>query len=99
MRRSRGKALPDAIKEQVRRRSRGLCEIEHGDCPGPAAHFHHRQMRSAGGPHTVDNLMHLCLPAHHRIHADPGTAYRLGWLVRRGQDPMTTPWVSRDLSS
>jgi hypothetical protein len=77
-------------------RSRGHCEIEHLGCPGFAAHFHHRQMRSQGGAHTPENLLHVCVPMHHRIHADPGAAFRAGWLVRRSEDPATVPWVSRD---
>lgn len=88
--------IPDEVKAEVRARSRGRCEIEHPDCSGYAAHYHHRQLRSQGGPHTAENLIHLCATMHRRIHGHPEASYRLGWLVRQGADPLTTPWTSRD---
>jgi 5-methylcytosine-specific restriction endonuclease McrA len=75
-------SIPSAVREQVRRRSRGLCEF--GGCPTRAAHMHHRLPRSAGGPHTVDNLADLCGSHHRWVHAHPRESYELGLLVRRG---------------
>ena len=71
----------------VRRRSGGRCEIEHPDCSGSAAHFHHRQLRSQGGPHTAENLMHLCALAHYEIHARPERAYGAGLVGAPGRGP------------
>ena len=73
--------IPSEVREVVRRRSRGICEF--GGCPRPAAHMHHKLPRSAGGPHTVDNLADLCASHHGYVHSHPRESYDLGLLIRR----------------
>lgn len=89
-RQSRAKAggVPAHIRVEVERRSHGLCQAMLRGCTVVASHVHHRQMRSQGGKHTLDNLVHLCQHCHHNmIHGRPAWAYEHGWLVRRGDDP------------
>jgi 5-methylcytosine-specific restriction endonuclease McrA len=73
--------IPDDVREAVYRRSGGWCEFD--ACLKRAAHLHHRLPRSAGGKHTVDNLVDLCGAHHAWIHSHPVDAYALGWLERR----------------
>ena len=72
--------VPPEIRDAVTARSGGLCEWP--SCPNPATDLHHKQMRSQGGKHTVDNLAHLCRGCHDRIHANPAQSYEAGWLIR-----------------
>ena len=79
-----GQKVPPKIREAVERRSGGYCEAAcNGNCSRQAAPMHHRLPRSAGGPHTEANLLHLCDNCHRYIHAHPGYSYEQGWLVRR----------------
>lgn len=81
-------------RKAVQERSGGLCER----CAQlPAAHVHHRQLRSQGGSDLPSNLLHICSPCHVTIHAQPSTAYENGWMVRSWADPAATavrtrPW-------
>lgn len=83
-------AVPLRIRRQVSDRSGGLCEL---GCGRVAVHTHHRLMRSQGGGHELANLLHLCAGHHIDTHAHPERSYRLGWLVRRGNDPAAVPVV------
>jgi hypothetical protein len=38
-------------------------------------------------PHAVENVVRLHDSCHRWVHANPERSYRLGWLVRHGQDP------------
>lgn len=68
------KEIPPANRALVRKRSGGICEICHVQ---PATDVHHRQYRSRGGSHDVENLIDACGPGnvfgcHGRAHgADP----------------------------
>lgn len=76
--------------------------------PGGGA-LHHRLPRSAGGGDTAANLMlvhgGVTGGCHNltewSIHQNPTRSYRLGHMLRRGQDPETAPppVVERDLRS
>jgi hypothetical protein len=81
----------DAVLSAVERRSRGICEL----CSeAPAVQFHHRKMKSAGGPDISDNLMHLCRSCHHEaVHANPDWAYRHGLLLRRSSTMFPAPVI------
>lgn len=68
------------VKKAVRARSGGWCEFP--GCDRSADHFHHRLMRSHGGPGTVENCAHLCQHHHDHVHANPAESYRNGMLVR-----------------
>ena len=70
-----------AAKEAVRRRSKGYCEARTAVCTGQAEHAHHRKMRSAGGSHSVVNLLDACHPCHDWIHAHPEESYERGLLL------------------
>jgi len=73
-----------AAKEAVRLRSRGYCEVGSvGRCRILGTQAHHRLMRSQGGGHEVDNLLHVCGPCHDYIHANPEYSYERGWLLHR----------------
>jgi hypothetical protein len=41
-------------------------------------------MRSHGGKHEADNLLHVCHSCHLEIHAHPSRSYEQGWLNRSG---------------
>lgn len=74
-------------REAVIWRSRGLCEANwQGVCPpGPHAgeHVHHRRLRSQGGTHDVENLLHLCRIVHDHAHnVDRVGAEQRGIIVR-----------------
>lgn len=75
-------------RQLVIERSGGLCEANWpGVCkPGPHAgqHVHHRQLRSQGGDHSLDNLMHVCEVVHHHAHnVDRAGAEARGIIRRR----------------
>ena len=75
--------IPAANRDAVGRRSNGWCEIIHLNCSGRATEVHHRLMRSQGGGHDVDNLLHLCGAGHRLVHDNPEHSYGKGWLLHR----------------
>lgn len=72
--------IPLEVRYAVQDRSGGVCEVE--GCKNPAEEMHHRRMRSAGGKHTVDNLLHACGSHHRHIHRNPAWSYRRGYLLK-----------------
>ncbi len=88
--------FPPKVKKVVRRRSMGWCEMP--GCTRAADHFHHRLLRSQGGPGIAENCLHLCGHCHHYVHHDgmttlveiPDEAYPIplsharGWIIRAG---------------
>lgn len=72
-----------ATKETVWARSRGFCEAAATGCYGPGTQLHHRLMRSQGGGHGSENLLHVCSMCHDFIHANPEYSYERGWLLHR----------------
>lgn len=86
--RTRRDTLPRSVRLAVQARADGLCEA----CGmGGPDHIHHRQLRSQGGQHVLDNLIHVHHGCHEQIHANPTRSYALGLMVRRGVDPATVP--------
>jgi hypothetical protein len=81
--RKRAKKTP-GVRAIVRRRSQGVCERCRA---AEATQFHHRKMRSQGGPDTEINLAHLCWSCHHWAHHAGEEAYESGWLVRSYEEP------------
>jgi 5-methylcytosine-specific restriction endonuclease McrA len=82
--------VPDDVREAVWQRSDGLCEAQvPWRCLRYARTLHHKLPRSAGGPHTLDNLIAVCSfdgsrdGCHEYIHAHPAESYDRGWLIRR----------------
>lgn len=83
-----GTSIPLRVRRAVKARSEGNCEV----ClMSGADHMHHRLMRSQGGEHTVENLLHVHWGCHEDIHLNPARSYELGHLVRRGADPAQIP--------
>ena len=81
--------MPRAVAEAVHARAGGVCEvlIPWAGCTGSAEHIHHRQLRSQGGAHDLDNCLAICHRCHSFIHAYPARSYECGWLVRSVDSP------------
>jgi hypothetical protein len=82
--------MPPSVAEAVTTRAAGACEA----CRfalGEKGHLHHRKLRSQGGKHTVENLIHVHDRCHVEIHARPELAYSLGLMVRSWLDPADVP--------
>ncbi len=75
------------VKDRARRGASHWCEAKLPGCSGGVQHFHHRLLRSHGGPGTLENCAALCGRCHSWIHANPDWAYRHGWMVRSLNDP------------
>lgn len=87
---------PRYIKEQVWGRCGGACEFcGFGISTIRQMHVHHRKMRSQGGDWSLPNLMGVHQACHNTgsfsIHANPARSYKLGHLVRSGDDPAAIP--------
>jgi len=82
--RPKSTAIPAEVRDLVRARSQGRCEVFDGSarCASDAHHMHHRLPRSRGGEHTADNLLHVCASHHHEIHTHPQWGYQHGYLLR-----------------
>ena len=80
----KAKGIPPKVRAEVLERSHGLCEIAHGPHVHKADHLHHILMRSQGGKHDADNMIHVCHEWHTYIHANPAISYEEGWLRRSG---------------
>ena len=87
------KRMPTAVASAVLDRADGMCEaLVAGVCVGTADQIHHRQMRSQGGAHSVENCGAVCHACHTYFHRNPAWAYEAGWLVH-GWDTPTWPPV------
>lgn len=80
--------IPHSVRRAVTARSGGWCE---GGCGRPAAHVHHRKLRSQGGTHDPVNLAHLATVCHVWAHANPLEAVALGLIVPSWADPAEVP--------
>lgn len=89
--------IPQDVAETVKERSQYFCEamIPEAGCNGQGQHLHHRRMRSQGGVHTVQNLVHICESCHSYIHHHPAISYTKGWLVKSTRDPDHEPFLRR----
>jgi hypothetical protein len=73
------------VCDEVRRRSRGICEAQiPGVCTRYARHVHHVILRSRGGPDEAWNLLDLCVACHDHVHHFPGWAQQAGFIQSRG---------------
>lgn len=75
------KQVPRWVRNRVKARSEGLCEVRALGCQRWGVHMHHRKLRSQGGTDTVGNLMHVCGWCHRWVHEHPREARSRGWIV------------------
>lgn len=88
----------EEVRSLVLSRARYLCEV----CETQAAmNVHHRKPRRMGGTrdpriNSPANLLALCgsgtTGCHGHIESHRAESYRLGWLVRWGEDPLEVPF-------
>jgi len=94
--------IPPEIRQAVRRRSRGYCEIRSEGCGGHAAHMHHR-LKRRHGIHTVENLVDTCWNCHtaspRALHRNVGWARSVGLLIDSWENPPTEPWTRDRLNA
>jgi hypothetical protein len=88
-------SVPAAVVELVDRRDRLSCRLT-GKGVGPGRNLHHRQLRSQGGQHRVENLVTLSgsgtTGTHGMVHANVEKAIRYGFIVPSWvDDPATVP--------
>lgn len=84
--RSRGVSMPQAIREAVYARSRGVCEAGSPACEGEAREIHHIDRNRHNN--VPSNLLHVCglgntSGCHGWIHGNPAAAKERGWLSSR----------------
>jgi hypothetical protein len=80
--------IPEPIRAEVHRRDKDRCVR----CGLSANHVHHRKLRSAGGRHTLANLILLCHRCHTWVHGHVVLARVDGWILSRyTADPATEP--------
>ena len=99
MRRRTG--FPASVLELVAGRSGGVCEVQWCCDGAPAAEYHHRRPRGAGGTRResaslASNCLHACAADHAWIESNREYARDRGWLIPQGEDfPETVPVVYR----
>lgn len=88
-------AAPDwsKLNPPLEARAMGFCEKCGTEMVSGGDVRHHRKLRSQGGRHTLDNLVLICQACHTWIHANPGDAYALGWLVNSWNEPHEIPII------
>lgn len=92
----KGHGFNDEVRQQARVRAGFRCEARTAVCVDSIDEFHHRKLRSQGGPHTLVNCLPCCLPCHDHIHAKDGKgsitkSKLMGWIVASFDDPAEVP--------
>ena len=89
-------ALTTEIREALKDRAKGMCEVCAQDW---GTNAHHRQNRSQGGGNTLSNLLWLCgsgtTGCHGWITNHPALSYQEGWSVRSTGCPAEVPVMRR----
>lgn len=80
------------LRPKLYERCGGRCEW----CVKPVEYetfeAHHRKLRSRGGLDDLANLVALCTDCHHRrVHLNPRSATRRGFMVSAADDPRLVP--------
>lgn len=77
----KGNPIPPKVRQQVRERSAGQCELRAAaDCSFAATEQHHRQRRREGG-HPLSSVVDSCGACHRYAHGHPQQARDRGWIV------------------
>lgn len=89
---SKAKQIPRTVRDLLKERSGGVCEVRVACEGSPAAQMHHRRPRGMGGSrdgltNLPSNLLHICFACHHHIETHRLDALDNGWLVRQGAQP------------
>lgn len=89
--------IPADVREAAFRRAGYTCEARLAGCAETfGLALHHRLRQGQGGPHTVENLVALCLSCHTgsrvAVHQNPAWARLVGLLVRQSDGPPTRAW-------
>lgn len=79
--RKRKPDITSSVRQQVRERSEGTCEVQAQGCKARAIEMHHRKRRSQGGEHVALNLIHACTSCHGLIHREVAWAKEHGYLA------------------
>ena len=89
----------DAVRSQIKERSKDRCEI----CGSIALYhqIHHRRPRGMGGSKdpacgTAANGIRVHPHCRAKIESNREQALQKGWLVKQGQDPAETPFLRYD---
>lgn len=88
----KAKQIPRTVRELVKARSGGYCEVRVACKGAPGVHMHHRRPRGMGGSRDMrtnlaSNLLHTCMACHRHIEVNRLEALDQGWLVRQDKDP------------
>lgn len=87
---------PKSVTDQVDARDAQRC-VKCGR-PLVGGSRHHRQLRSQGGKHTVENIVLMCgsgtTGCHGFVHAHPAEARDMGWIVPSWEEPDETPMLT-----
>lgn len=96
VRKKKAERLSKSTRQQVFARAGGRCDCCGAALDPEAWDCHHRQLRSRGGRHTLENLVALTHACHMRWHESPNAAAARGLMVSRWDDPATEPVVRGD---
>lgn len=75
------------VRNAIKARSRGRCELQTPVCTGVAVDIHHRQLAKHAGPMSLANCRATCVACHRHAHSRPAEAYEQGWLLHPWDDP------------
>lgn len=63
----RGIPIPKKIRDEIKARSRDVCEARLPGCFREASEIHHKKSRARGGSNNPINLLHVCSSCHRKI--------------------------------
>ena len=87
----RSNKIPKKLRTAAYERAGGLCDCC-GEWMDPETFdAHHRQLRSRGGKHTIENLVALKHEHHMWVHQHPAESTDRGLMVPSWADPVDTP--------
>jgi cytochrome c553 len=102
-RRRPSSGVPVKVRDALRERSGGVCELTAPGCTGQATDFAHRKKVAAGGrkgaaaraDHVLSNALAACRSCHQNCHEAPPAAYWRGWMLHENEDPTVVPVLYR----